>query len=153
MAGIAFPNQPFRPSKLADWLELQAIESAGREASAGALERELKRLGVQGTVAEGLIGNVFTEIDNRNQASGDDAYPFSREPSSIKIKGKAKEYPAYVFCLALSFHAWKPRKKAKDNPWLLFEQLAGHSAKGYLGGEAEVFGTSTRDKGLGNKRF
>lgn len=153
MRGISFPNAPFRAAKLADWLELQALNSAGGNASAGALERELKRLGYNGIKAEGLIGNVFTEIDSRKRAAGDAAYPFSREPTSIKIKGSAKDYPAYVFCLALSFFSWRVRKKATENPWLLFEQLAGHSAKGYLGGEMEVFGTSTREGKVCEKQF
>jgi hypothetical protein len=41
----------------------------------------------------------------------------------------------------------------KENPWLLFEELAARSAKGYLGGEVEVFGTSIRQDESGKKRF
>jgi len=150
---IGFPNAPFKPAKLSDWLELQAISSSNGRASAGALERELKRLGCGGIEAEGLIGNVLTEVDNRKQAAGDVAYPFLREPSSIKLNGKPKDYPAYVFCLGLSFFSWKIRKGVQETPWLLFEQLAGHSARGYLGGEVEVFGTSTREGSPGKQHF
>jgi hypothetical protein len=150
---IGFPNAPFKPAKLADWLELQAILSPDKTASAGALERELNRLGRSGVQAESLIGNVFTEIDGRKQATGDLAYPFSREPSSIKVNGNARDYPAYVFCLALSFCSWKVRKGARETPWLLFEQLAAHSARGYLGGQVEIFGTSTREGSPSKKRF
>jgi len=144
MLKIDFPSAPFKPAKLADWLELQAIVSSDTSASAGDLERELKRLGYGELQSEGLLGNVLTEIDIRKEAAGEEAYPFLREPSSIRAKGPVSDYPAYVFCLALSFFSWKARKGARQNPWLLFEQLAGHSAKGYLGGNVEVFGTSTR---------
>src|SRR5438093_2100127 len=153
MSRFEFPQSPFRPDELADWLELQAINAADGDASAGDLERELKRLSCCGTQAEGLIGNVFTEVDRREKAANAAAYPFLREPTSIKLKGKAKDYPAYIFCLALSYYSWKPRKSAQQNPWLLFEQLAAHTAKGYLGGEVEVFGTSTRENRQGKRRF
>jgi hypothetical protein len=145
MAQIIFPSAPFKPAKLADWLELQAIVSSDASASAGDLERELKRLGYSELQSEGLLGSVLTELDLRREAAGEEAYPFSREPTSIRANGPVSDYPAYVFCLALSFFSWKARKGARQNPWLLFEQLAGHSAKGYLGGKAEVFGTSTRE--------
>ena len=153
MSGISFPDSPFYPTSLADWLELQAISSPDGTASAGDLERELKRLSCSGTAAEDLIGNVFNEIDGRKQAAGEVAYPFLRGASSINVIGAAKEYPAYVFCLALSFCGWKARKGARHNPWLLFEELAGHSARGYLGGEVEVFGTSTREGKNGRGLF
>src|SRR5437773_2369191 len=153
MARFEFPQSPFRPDQLADWLELQAIEAADADASAGDLERELKPLNFGGIRAEGLIGNVVTEIDLREKAASAAAYPFVREPTAIKLKGEARDYPAYIFCLSLSYCAWKLRKRARENPWLLFEELAAHSAKGYLGGEVEVFGTSTRDNARNKKRF
>jgi hypothetical protein len=153
MPKIGFPSAPFKPAKLADWLELQAIVSSDASASAGDLERELKRLGYSELQSESLLGNVLTEIDIRKEAAGEEAYPFSRDPSSIKAIGPASDYPAYVFCLALSFFSWKVRKGARRNPWLLFEQLAGHSAKGYLGGNVEVFGTSTRTGSRSKKAF
>jgi hypothetical protein len=153
MPGFEFPRSPFRPEELTDWLEMQAINAADGDASAGDLERDLKRLNCEGTQAEGLIGSVFLEVERREKASGADAYPFEREPSSIKLKKTASDYPAYIFCLALSYCRWKPRKGARENPWLLFEQLAAFSAKAYLGGEVEVFGTSTRDNTRGKKRF
>jgi len=59
---------------------------------------------------------------------------------------KDGNYPAYIFCLALSYCKWKNRKGAPENPWLLFEELARFTAKNYLGGDAIIFGTSCRQK-------
>jgi hypothetical protein len=151
MVSLPFPNAPFRPEELSDWLELAAIDSDDKDASAGDLERELKRLGCHD--AESRIGNAFTEIDQREKAAGADAYPFSRERTSISLKSDAKDFPAYVFCLALSYCKWKARKEASENPWLLFEELAFHSAKEYVGGEGHIFGTSSRGGRKAGKVF
>ena len=148
MASIEFPRT-FQPEDLADWLELTAIQAADKDSSAGDLERELKRLGKSGT--EELIGNTFTEIDRREKSAGKDAYPFERKDTSIELK--AGNYPAYIFCLALSYCKWKTRKGAPENPWLLFEELARFTAKNYMGGDAIIFGTSCRQKKSGEKKF
>jgi hypothetical protein len=143
MACFEFPGT-YQPEDLADWLELTAIQAADKSSSAGDLERELNRLGK--AYPEEIIGNVFTEIDRRERASGKDAYPFERKNTSIELKAKAGSYPAYIFCLALSYCKWKTRKGAPENPWLLFEELARYTAQNYLGGEAIIFGTSCRQK-------
>src|SRR5690349_15426047 len=127
MASIRFPESPFKAEDLADWLELSAIKADDKDASAGDLERELKRLGHRDP--EGLIGNVFTEIDRREESAGSGGYPFRRNNTSIEIIGRASAYPAYIFCLALSYCRWKQKKNASQNPWLLFEELARFSAK------------------------
>lgn len=150
MASIEFPRT-FQPEDLADWLELTAIQAADKNSSAGDLERELKRLGK--TDSEEVIGNVFTEIDRRESAAGKEAYPFERKNTSIELKTKVGSYPAYIFCLALSYCKWKTRRGAPENPWLLFEELARYTAQNYLGGEAIIFGTSCRQKTSGEKRF
>jgi hypothetical protein len=100
------------------------------------LERELKQLG-HGDPHD-LSGKVFLEVDRREKAPGKDAYPFDRKNTSIELKAEAKSYPAYVFCLALSYKKWTNRRGAPENPWLLFEELACYSAKSYLGGEALI---------------
>jgi hypothetical protein len=151
MADIEFPQSPFRTEELADWLELTAIEAADGDASAGDLERELKRLG-HGDPHD-LLGMVFLEIDRRDKAAGKNAYPFNRNDSSVELKGDPNAFPAYIFCLALSYCKWTVRKNASENPWLLFEELAFYSAKKYLGGDALKFGTSSRIGSKGNKRF
>ena len=150
MASIKFPGS-FLPEELADWLELAAIQAAAGNASAGDLERELKRLGKANP--EESIGKVFVEIDRRERATGKKAYPFERKDTSIELKAKAKLYPDYVFCLALSYCKWNTRKGAPENPWLLFEELAEYTAKNYLGGDALIFGTSCRDKSTGGRKF
>jgi hypothetical protein len=151
MAGIEFPQSPFRIEELADWLELTALEAADSNAGAGDLERELKRLGQRDP--HDLLGNIFLEVDRREKASGKGAYPFDREDSSIELKDKPRNFPAYIFCLALSYYKWTVRTRAPENPWLLFEELAYYSAKNYLGGDALVFGTSSRQGGKANNRF
>jgi hypothetical protein len=146
-----FPGSPYLPEDLADWLELTAIEAADNNSSAGDMQRELKRLGE--TNSEEIVGNVFTEIDRREISAGANAYPFNRNNTSIELKAKAEGYPAYIFCLALSYCGWKIRRGAPENPWLLFEELAQYTAKNYLGGEAIIFGTSCRTNKAGERRF
>lgn len=150
-ARIEFPESPFRVEVLADWLELTAIEAADSDASAGDLERELKRLSHGDP--RSLLGSVFIEVERRAKAAGNDAYPFERRNSFIELKAEARNYPAYVFCLALSYRKWTQRSEAPENPWLLFEELAYYSAKQYLGGDALVFGTSNRLGVKANKCF
>jgi hypothetical protein len=127
---------------VADWLELKALFSDDQNASAGDISVELNRLNVGDP--ESTLGNVFVEIDRRQRATGAKAYPFKREDTSIELAGDPKKFPAYLFCLALSYFGWKPRRKAPCNPWLLFEKVSGCSAAGYLDGKAIVFGTSSR---------
>jgi hypothetical protein len=138
---LTFPESFEKPEALADWLELSALRSADRDASMGDVQRELDRLG-HGT-GESLLGNVMTEFDRRVQATGSAAYPFERENTSIRLKGDPNAYPAYFFCLALSYFGWQIRKRVPENPWLLFEELSFFAAKSYLG-NAILFGTSSR---------
>jgi hypothetical protein len=139
---VPFPENFDRPEALADWLELSALHAADQDASMGDAQRELDRLNCRNQ--ESLLGKVLTEFDRRVQATGSAAYPFERGDSSIRLKGTARSYPAYFFCLALSYYGWKIRKGAPENPWLLFEELSLFSAKNYLGGNAMLFGTSAR---------
>src|SRR5436190_6156806 len=125
MASVNFPDSPFRTEELADWLELVAIQADDGNASAGDLERELNRLGHGDR--DDLLGKVFVEVDRREKAASKDAYPFERKDTYIQLKRPVKSYPAYVFCLALSYRKWKNRKGAPENPWLLFEELACYS--------------------------
>jgi hypothetical protein len=110
------------PETLADWLELCALHAADGDASVGDLQRELNRLNYGNL--ESLLGNVLTELDNREHATGSSAYPFIRGATSIQVKENPSGYSAYLFCLALSFYGWKARKGARENPWLLFEELS-----------------------------
>ena len=138
---VPFPDNFLEPEALADWLELSALHAADQDASIGDLQRELDRLNHGNR--ESLLGNVLTEFDRRGQAA-QAGYPFERGETSVRLKGAASDFPAYFFCLALSYHGWNLRRGAKENPWLLFEELAFYSAKGYTGGNAILFGTSSR---------
>lgn len=138
---IPFPENFEKPEALADWMELTAIHAADHDASVGDVQRELDRLNHGNR--ESLLGNVLTELDRRVKASAS-AYPFERGATSIQLRGNASEYPAYFFCLALSYYGWKIRKGVRENPWLLFEELSLFSAKNYLSGNAVLFGTSSR---------
>src|ERR1017187_2357914 len=113
MASLKFPGAPFRPEELADWLELNALGADDGNASASDAERGLKRLNHENI--EETLGNMLTEIDAREEAIGASAYPFERNDTFIQLKGDAKSYPAYVFCLALSYWQWKARKGASEN--------------------------------------
>jgi hypothetical protein len=148
MNAIQLPESYQNPEDLADWLELVAIGSKDQNASAGDLQRELARLNFRNS--ESIRGNVMIEIDRRELATGKEAYPFLRNATSIELRTSPSQCATYVFCLALSFFKWKNRKGAANNPWLLFEQICAHSAANYLGGEALVFGTGSRE-GRGSK--
>ena len=148
---VPFPEDFEKPEALADWLELTALHAADRDASIGDVQRELDRLNHGNR--ESLLGNVMTEFDRRVRATGSTAYPFERGATSIQLTGNPREYPAYFFCLALSYYRWKLRKGVKENPWLLFEQLACFSARNYLGGQSILFGTSSRQGKKAKKTF
>jgi hypothetical protein len=147
---VPFPDDFRKPEALADWLELTALHAADHDSSIGDVERELNRLNYGGR--ESLLGNILTELDRRVRATGDVAYPFERGATSIQLKGDASRYPAYLFCLALSYYKWKIRKGVPENPWLLFEELAFYSAKNYLG-QAILFGTSSRKGSKAKDKF
>lgn len=140
-----FPASVSDPIALADWLELMALTTPDGDASAGDLERPLRRLGDQSP--EVLIARVFTEIERRITATGD-AYPFSRGGAAISRKGPIADYVPYVFCLVLSFFKWKAKAGVPHNPWLLFEELAYVAAGEYLNASdtSMLFGTSARKK-------
>ena len=147
---VPFPENFLQPEALADWLELTALHAADQDASIGDLQRELDRL--NNGNRESLLGNVLTEFDRRERATGPAAYPFERGSTSIRLKGNASKFPAYFFCLALSYHGWSTRRGANDNPWLLFEELSFFSARNYLG-QAILFGTSSRNGSKGRQKF
>lgn len=144
-AASHFPTGVSDPITLADWLEIVALTSPDGDASAGDLERPLRRLGESNP--EQLIAQVFTEIDRRVKAAGD-AYPFTRGNNAVVRKGNASDYLPYVFCLLLSYFKWKARKSSTHNPWLLFEEMAHVAAREYLNAPntSLLFGTSAREK-------
>jgi hypothetical protein len=140
-----FPPGVATPIELSDWLEIVALTAPDGDASAGDLERPLRRLGYSNP--EELIGRVFTEIDRRVKAAGD-AYPFIRGNELVSRKSTVSDYLPYVFCLLLSYFKWKAKKGVAHNPWLLFEEMAHVAAREYLNAPntSLLFGTSVREK-------
>jgi hypothetical protein len=135
---------------LADWLELTALASKEHAASFGSLERMLKRAGIyekpdgrnieQDARVEKACADVELEIRRRVKAAAA-AYPFTMDSNRLLLRGAAADYPAYVFCLCLSWFGWTPRKGTKTFPRRMFEDLATHAAASYVGGRALRFGS------------
>ena len=133
---------------LADWLELLALKSGDRNSSAGDLVNALQ-IAVGSERAEQLSLEVFLEIEERAQATGD-AYPFCLSGGRVSVlqaKEEQTRYVAYVFCLCLSYFGWQQRSGAPINPRLLFEDLACIAARQYIQGDVVNFGTSRRCAG------
>jgi hypothetical protein len=126
--------------QLADWLELLALSSDDRNASASDLASVLEIAG--GLNEEVLALEVMLEIEQRNQATGP-AYPFEMENGRV-LKAREddwKNYVAYVFCLCLSFFGHNPTTKGTLNPWYLFEDLCCIAAEQYIQGKVLKFGS------------
>lgn len=133
-------------ARLADWLELKALKAADGDASAGDLERALN-IHIPGDLSD-ILAQVFDEIHLRQRAAGE-TYPFDATGTVVALRSQFPADPApYLFCLLLSYWGWKKTRGAKFDPWLLFEHLSCVAARRYLGGEAILFGTSSR-KGRG----
>ncbi len=134
------PDDPTDPLKLADWLELDAILADDHTSSRGDLERALRRAALvelsDDEAIERMTLETFEELDQRVKAA-EDAYPFSLDNGTLKVKSKWVNYPAYTFCLCLSHIELQQDHRAPR----LFEKLSCLAAKGYLRGEALGFGS------------
>jgi hypothetical protein len=137
-------------ARLADWLELSAVEAADGDASAGDLERVLNIQSIGDS--SDTLAQVFDEI-HRRQAAAVDAYPFESTGTVVALRDAFPSDPApYLFCLVLSYCGWRKKKRARFDPWLLFERLSCIAARSYVGGKAVLFGTSSRE-GRGAKNI
>jgi hypothetical protein len=74
------------------------------------------------------------------------AYPFEINGAVVRLRGSAAEFPAYIFCLLLSYFGRKSIAKDSINPWLLFEDLCCLAAQQYVQGEVLKFGAGARAK-------
>lgn len=129
-------------ARLADWLEITALEAHDKDASAGDLERALN-IQIAGDLSE-VLSQVFDEIHVR-QRSAQGAYPFTSTGTVVALRSTFSKSPApYLFCLLLSYCGWKKTRGARLDPWLLFEHLSCLAARQYVDGEAILFGTSSR---------
>jgi hypothetical protein len=142
------PNSTTDVARLADWLELTAIEADDGDSSAGDLERALN-IQTTGNLGD-ILAQVFDEIHLRQRAAAD-AYPFEVKGTVVSLRDSFPANPVpYLFCLVLSYYGWKKKGNSRFDPWLLFEHLSCVAARDYVGGDAILFGTSSR-KGVGAK--
>jgi hypothetical protein len=144
------PDTPTDVIKLADWIEIYALISADGNSSRGDLERALKRASVfqsaQGDESKDIdecLLQVFLELEERSKSAGD-AYPFEISGGTLKLRSHPRNFPAYIFCLALSYFKWKAIKGARVNPWKLFEELSCRAAGHYMQGDVFWFGLRPR---------
>lgn len=139
---LVLPHPVTNNLRLADWLELLALISKDGNSSTGDLERLLKRSALYETAEDETIERtclaVAAELEDRAKAA-QDGYPFLMSTGVLKRKSKARDYPAYVFCLCLSFWKWTQPKGAVLFPRRMFEGLSSAAAAGYIGGEAVRF--------------
>ncbi len=144
---LELPNDFEDVLALADWMELIALESGDRNASAGDLVNALQ-IPAGKDKANELSLEVMVEIEDRIDATGD-AYPFHLYHGRVlQTKDNLHEYVAYLFCLILSYFGWEQIKGASINPRLLFEELACIAARQYIRGEVVQFGTGRRASGV-----
>jgi len=156
------------PSKLADWLEINALLDSDECASAQdlkyILENEEERENqIEESSSSEIVSQVFDEINNRITASTD-GYPFKLvDGTVIKKKTGYVKFLPYTFCLLLSYYGpdkleygseWKKDRMAKK-----FEELSGNVIKGLLKNKklkstVKIFGYPRRWKGKNtNPRF
>lgn len=138
---IPLPARPTDPLKLADWLEIYALVAPDGNSSRGDLESALRTASLlEGEEAiERKCLEVFTELEDRQKAA-DTAYPFNVDGSILRSTNW-QDYPAYVFCLCLSYFGCKEKKGSKAFPRRWFEHLARDAAQCYIGGKALRFGS------------
>jgi hypothetical protein len=146
----ALPPTP-NAERLADWLEMFALESHDRNASLSDLERALNRDPGGETKShqqareklENQIAQVAREVRERMRAA-QDAYPFSLIGGKLQFKGQTPATEAYLFCLFISTVSWSSEKFKKQQAGLarrLFEHLACVAARNYVGGDSLRFGS------------
>ena len=138
---IPLPESPTDRLKLADWLEIYALISPDKNSSRGDLESVLRTASLlEGEDAiEKKCLEVFREIEDRKKAAGH-GYPFRLEGSVLRTSDWT-EYPAYVFCLCLSYFGCNESQGSKSFPRRWFEHIARDAAQHYIGGEAVRFGS------------
>lgn len=136
---LKLPDDPTSPIRLADWLELTAILSSDGNASRGDLERVLQRASLSemrdDMAVERKLLEVFEEIEQRSKAAAS-AYPFEIDYGTLQIRSTWHEFPAYAFCLCLSYFGSR-----NTQPRKLFELVSGAAAKAFVHGNAVDFGS------------
>lgn len=144
---LELPDDPTDPLKLADWLELRAMLDQDRNSSRGDLTGVLRRAALVELDSDDAIERkameAFEELEQREKAAKE-AYPFEiyyRGVGVLQLKSDWRDFPAYAFCLCLSYFELKKVNKAPQ----LFEQISCQAAKGYLRGDVIGFGAPRRE--------
>ena len=142
---LSLPKKnPTDTIQLADWLEIYALISGDKNSSRGDLESALRAASLfepEGDEAiQQKLLEVFQELEDRTK-SADHAYPFHLEGGVLSAKECWEEYPAYVFCLCLSYFGVKQSKASKAFPRRWFEHISRDALMYYLGGEGLRFGS------------
>lgn len=155
---MSFSNSPAAtddPEELADWLELEALESGG--SSRAELVSALKQGGTVAALleeeaidedgnpspphdpgsarAQRVADDAFSEIEGRARACGG-RYPFEIGAGSMISKGDLTESP-YVFLMLLSLVG--PTSGHRGTA-VLFESLCAAAAQEYVSGRGYRFG-------------
>jgi len=137
-------DDPTDALRLADWLEVLAILSKDRNSSQGDLERAFRRAALaeysDDDSVERKLLEVFNELEERASAAGP-AYPFDVIYGVLQLRSTWEDFPAYVFCLFLSYFNLKETSHAPK----LFERVSCLAAKGYLSGKVVGFGWPRSD--------
>jgi len=138
-------KNPTDAFQLADWLEIYALISGDHNSSRGDLESALRTASLfepEGDEAiQRKILEVFHELEARASAAKE-AYPFNLlDVGVLKLRAEWEEYPAYVFCLCLSYFGVNQTKGSKVFPRRWFEHISRDALTHYLGGESLRFGS------------
>jgi len=140
---LPIPSDP-NIFRLADWMELSAIQSLKSATSGSDLAGALRRASIselQGDESrEETIGQVIREVQYRADSAGD-GYPFNLVRDVVSLRGDWTECPSYTFCLCESYTDFIP---GNDGP-KLFEKISRVALERYLSGSSVRFG-DTRDE-------
>ncbi|MGB6688767.1 MAG: hypothetical protein WBE76_13095 [Terracidiphilus sp.] len=153
---LAIPDESCHRTKIADWLELKAIESPDGRVGFGTLiaaaalteNEQEENIADEDAEEDRLVEDVQEEIARRRESIGDD-YPFRIDENGQAlrlIKPFTKAGSIYLFCLFLS-HAFDrtivPKKLAPrvtNGERDLFQACSTVAAGGYVQGPAISFG-------------
>jgi hypothetical protein len=171
LLNVPSPEADDRLVNLADWLEVKALLDTDGNASQEDLARALSRAySMDGTAAKRLAGDVFKELQDRNDScvpvpgKSDWEYPFTVSQTASLLSLRAKLGPTtkrgllYTFLLVASRADMDVQRKLEGlDPTILFEQLCADILLNFWGGPSTltgslVFGTA-RTKDQTNQKF
>jgi hypothetical protein len=151
---VIFPSASDDAERLADWLELRALESADRNSAIQDLVAVIKRSGTTdglddeessvdrgGEKSQAVAEDAFSEIDDRFLACGgrQGAYPFKVGQQYIQLK-KQRDNSVYLFLLLLSRFGKDAGPSGLDAA-SVFEEICLAAAHMYHGGASPGIGS------------